>query len=77
MKQDKFYPLLINKMHEASIVPQQKVGFLTPVYRKIIPQIKYYPWKSLGLFSVLTALFLYYIFGTALVKLVGILQYGF
>lgn len=77
MSEDKFYQTLVSKMNEVAQVAPQTIGPLTPFYKKIVPQFKFYPWKSGIVLSVLGATFLYLLFGSALVKLASILQFGF
>jgi len=77
MNDDNFYKSLVSKMEEVALVKPQNVGRLTPFYKRIAPQFKFYPWKSAVALSFLGALFLYFVFGSAVVKLASILQFGF
>ncbi len=77
MKKDEFYQNLVAKMREVSQLPPQRIGPLTPFYKLVVPQFKYSPWKSGAAFSLLGTLFLYLIFGSLVVKLASILQFGF
>lgn len=77
MKQDKFYQILIAKMHEVAVLPPQTVGPFTPIYKRVVPRFKVYPWKSIAVLSLFGTVFLYFLFGPALVKLASVLQYGF
>ena len=77
MKNNKFYRELIIKMHEVSVVPPQTVGPLTPVYKKVVRELKFFPFKVIIPISFLFILFAYLIFGTWLVKLAETLQTGF
>lgn len=77
MKKDKTYSLLLAKMHEVTILPPQDVGLLTPLYKKVVPQFKFYPLKSAIVLSLILVFFLYIILGPALVKVATLLQYGF
>jgi hypothetical protein len=77
MKKDKLYHLLVSKMQEASVVPPQEVGIFTPFYKKIVPQLKIYPWKLAIIFSIISAFMLYFLFGKSLIKAVSLLQIGF
>lgn len=77
MTEDKFYQVLVSRMEEMAVVPPQNAGILTPVYKRMALQLKIYPWKSLGFIAVLSAVFLYLLFGPILVKLASILQFGF
>ena len=64
-------------MQEVSDVPTQEMGLFTPFYKKIVPQFKYRLWKSGAALSFLGALFLYLVFGSLVVKLASVLQFGF
>lgn len=77
MKNDKFYQVLVSKMQEVAVVPPQSVGPLTPFYKMVVPQLKYSPWRSMSVISILLAFFLYLVLGPILVKLASILQFGF
>lgn len=77
MKEDRFYQLLIDKMHEVSIVPPQTFGPLTHLYKKLAARLKFSPWQSAFVVSVISVFFLYLLLGAALVRLASLLQYGF
>lgn len=77
MKQDKTYDILVAKMHEVAIVPPQTMGPLTGLYKKIIPMFKFYPVRSLSIVSLVSAVLLYVVLGSLLVKIASILQFGF
>ncbi|OIO12908.1 hypothetical protein AUJ73_04745 [Candidatus Gottesmanbacteria bacterium CG1_02_37_22] len=77
MSKGDVYKLLVSKMNEVAVVPPQEIGSLTPIYKKIVPQLKFYPWKVTLIISSLIAFLLYMIFGATLVKLASLLQYGF
>jgi len=76
-KKDKIYQKLIAKMDEVSSLPTQEVGPFTPLYKMIVSQLKFYPWRVTTALSVIIAFLLYLIFGHALVKLASLLQFGF
>ncbi len=77
MNNKKTYQALVDKMHEVAVIPTQEVGFLTPIYKKIVPRFKYSPWKSAIILSSFFTLLLYFLLGTTLIKLVSLLQFGF
>lgn len=77
MKNDEFYRSLVAKMHQVAVVPPQNVGFLTPFYKKLVPQLKYFPFKTLIPLSLLAIFMAYLIFGTWLVRLAELLQLSF
>ena len=77
MNNDKFYRELVIKMHEVSVVPPQTVGPLTPVYKIVVRELKFFPFKVIIPLSFLFILAAYLIFGPGLVKLAEALQAGF
>lgn len=77
MKNEQTYRLLVAKMHEVALVSPQTIGPFTNFYKKVVPFFKYSPWRSAILISMLTAAFLYILFGSALVKIASTLQFGF
>lgn len=77
MKNRKTYQLLVAKMHEVTAVPPQTIGPLTGAYKRLVPFLKFSPWRITGLVSLLSAALLYLLLGGALVKLASILQFGF
>lgn len=77
MKQDKTYQLLVAKMHDVSVLPPQTIGPFTGVYKRVVPFLKIYPWRSAVVISTFATILLYFILGSALVKLASMLQYGF
>ncbi|MCL4338413.1 hypothetical protein M1271_01855 [Patescibacteria group bacterium] len=77
MDNDKTYQLLVDKMHEVAAIPTQEVGNFTIAYKKLVPFLKYYPWKSAIILSFISVSLLYLIFGTFLVKVASMLQFGF
>lgn len=74
---DKTYKLLVERMHEVAAIPPQEFGSLTFIYKRIVPYLKFSPWKSATIMSFIIASFLYLIFGAYLVKLTTLLQFGF
>ena len=77
MKNEDFYKSLVSKMHEIGVVPPQNIGPLTPFYKKLVPKLKYFPFKALFPVSFMAILAAYLIFGVWLVKLAEILQKSF
>lgn len=77
MNRDKTYELLLNKMHEVTVVPSQQLGGLTPLYKKIVPFFKFYPWRSAFIISLIGVLFLYLLLGSVLIRVASILQISF
>lgn len=77
MKNDKTYEMLRLKMNEIAVVPPQTLGPLTSLYKSIIPQFKFYPWRMAFLLSTLASFILYLLIGTSFVRIASILQFGF
>ncbi len=67
------------KMNEVfSIEPNELgVNFLTNYFRKITAYLKVMPFVYIIPLTFLSSIFLYFIFGRFLIKLVTVLQYGF
>lgn len=77
MKNGKTYQLLVAKMHEVTAVPPQTIGPFTGAYKRLVPHLKFSPWRMTGLVSLLATVLLYLFLGSALVRLASILQFGF
>lgn len=77
MKKDLIYEQLRERMKEVSSLPPQRIGRLTPVWKKTAPIVKNSPFKVFTLGGLATSLLLWLLLGSALVRLVNILQYGF
>jgi len=77
MKEDLYYRELVKKMTEIAIVTPQSVGPFTPLYKRVTPYFKEKPWKVLAFSSFITSTILYLLFGSLLVRLASILQFGF
>lgn len=77
MTDDKTYQLLVNKMHEVAIVPPQELGPFTIFYKRTTSYFKNSLWKTTGIVSFILSLFLYFLLGSSIVKLVSVLQFGF
>ncbi|KKS17809.1 MAG: hypothetical protein UU76_C0032G0009 [Parcubacteria group bacterium GW2011_GWC1_41_7] len=77
MKDDKIYKNLVAKMEEISSLFPQKIGFLTPHYKRLVPFLKYNPWIVFTFFAIAISLLFYFLFGSSIVKFVSLFQYGF
>ncbi|OGG03902.1 hypothetical protein A2W14_05535 [Candidatus Gottesmanbacteria bacterium RBG_16_37_8] len=77
MKNDYFYQRLVDKMQQMAVIPPQTVGPLTPLYKRLVPQFKFFPFKILIPASFVAIIFAYLIFGLKLVKLASLLQLSF
>lgn len=77
MRKDRTYQLLLTKMHDVASLPPQNVGPFTNIYKVVTANFKNSPYFPLGIISILSASFLYFIFGPGIVKLASLLQFGF
>lgn len=77
MRNEKTYRLLVAKMNEVAAVPPQTIGPFTGIYKRVVPLLKFSPWRAAFLLSIFATAVLYLIFGSALVRLASILQFGF
>ena len=77
MKNDILYQHLVDKMREVAALPPQEAGPFTYLYKSVVPRFKTKPWKSTTILALLATSFLYFLFGTTLVKLVSTIQFGF
>lgn len=77
MNNDKLYRELVAKMQEMAIVPPQTIGPLTFAYKRLVPYLKYAPWRSTLSVSFLLSIFLYLFIGSTIVKIASLLQIGF
>lgn len=77
MKNDKTYQILVARMNELALVPPQEIGFLTFIYKRLVPYFKFSPWRSSIVLAFLFAILLYFFLGSTLIKIASILQFGF
>lgn len=77
MYDEKMYRLLVARMQEMAVVPPQTVGPFTGLYKRIIPQLKWHPWRVVATLSLMLTVSLYVVFGIRVVHLVSLLQFGF
>ena len=76
MDHDRIYQSMVAKMQEMAVVPPQRLGLLTPLYKKVVPVFKISPLKSLVFLSLVATFTAFMLFGSRLVKLASILQAG-
>ena len=77
MRKDPTYNLLLDRMHEISILPPQDAGPFTGIYKRVVPYLKYSPWKTVIILALLLTFFSYLFTGPTLIKLASLLQFGF
>lgn len=74
---DTTYQKFMKRWEEVMELPPQTLGPLTPLYKFITKRMKVTPLPWFVVVSVLLALGLYIVFGSAIILLVSILQKGF
>lgn len=74
---DVIYQKLEKKLAEVTIVEPQNIGILTPLYKTLVPFLKFAPWRILIPLSFVFSLFGYFLIGQLIVFIVSLLQYGF
>lgn len=77
MKNDQLYKRLKERMSSVSVVPPQEVGPFTPLWKVATHFFKTSPLKVFFTTGFVSSIILWFLIGSALVKLVSILQYGF
>ena len=74
---DTSYQKFVKRWQEVTEIPPQNIGFLTPIYKKVVKHLKAMPWPHYVFVSLLVAVGLYFLAGSAIVLLASILQRGF
>ncbi len=77
MENDQLFNNFKNHWHQVMIVPPQRVGVLTPLYKWTVPYFKVAPWRVIGFVALGLSIFFYFQTGLFLVHIVSILQKGF
>ncbi len=77
MINDPIFESVKRRWEEVMMVPPQRVGPLTPLYKRVIPLFKVHPWRVLVLAAGFIALGSYILLGPMLVRIVSLLQKGF
>lgn len=77
MRNDRIYQHLKEKMELISTIPPQRVGPLTPLWKRAVFILKNNHLKVLTLSGFATSVALWMLFGASLVSLVSLLQNGF
>ena len=73
----KVYTQLRKRQIELAYVPPQRIGKLTPVYRKLIPWVKIAPWRMFIVWATVGVILLRFILGPSFVYVATILQQSF
>ncbi len=77
MKKKLLYQALRQRMDLVCLVPPQQLGFFTPYWKTMAAFLKNNFFYCFLLVSLIISLLLWFFQGTALVKLVSLLQAGF
>jgi len=74
---DALYNKFVKRWEEVTDLPPQKIGPLTPFYKKAVMRLKVMPMPLLIIGSLLVVICLYLFIGSTVTLLVSILQRGF
>lgn len=77
MQNTTLYQNFINKWQEVTEIPPQKVGVLTPYFKKVAPYFKSDPWKIIIPLSLLFILGVFWLVELTTPQVVSVLQTGF
>lgn len=73
----RLYEQFVKRWEEVTDLPVQTVGPFTSVYKMLVKRLKVMPLAALAMCALLSVVFLYILFGSAITLLVSILQKGF
>lgn len=74
---DTAYQKFVRRWEEVTELPTQTLGPFTPYYKMLVRRLKVMPWPLLVFISALVVLALYVLIGSAVTRIVNILQRGF
>ena len=74
---DTLYHKFVKRWEEVTDLPPQRVGPLTPYYKKLAAKLKVMPWPVLVFGAVILVICLYLLIGSTITLLVSVLQKGF
>lgn len=74
---DRKYEQFVNRWKDVTDLPKQQIGPLTPLYHQLVKPFKTMPGPVIFIIGSLIAIGLFFLFGSAIVRLVSILQQGF
>jgi hypothetical protein len=74
---DLTYDKFVKRWQQVTDLPPQTVGPFTPVYKMMTKRLKIMPWPALTIISILVVVAICFILGSAIPKLVSLLQRGF
>jgi len=73
---DQSFEIIQTKWKEIIDLPPQRLGWLTPAYHNMVKPLKVMPWPVFIVVSLVVVGSICIVLGTAIVKLVSILQRG-
>ena len=73
----RLYEQFVKRWEEVTDLPVQTVGPFTTLYKTLVKRLKVMPLAALAMCALLSVIFLYIVFGSAITLLVSILQKGF
>jgi len=71
------YAKFLRRWEEVTELPPQSLGPLTGLYKRLTKRFKVMPWPWFVSMSIMVAIALYILFGSAITYLVTLLQRGF
>jgi len=74
---DAFYQRFQKKWDEVTELPPQTVGPFTPYYKMVTKRLKVMPLPLLFILSVVCVVGLFFLLGSAITRIVSLLQKGF
>jgi hypothetical protein len=74
---DAFYQRFQKKWEETTDLPPQTVGPFTPFYKRMTRHLKVMPIPILILISIMCVVVLFFLVGSAITRIVSLLQKGF
>lgn len=74
---DTTYQKFLHRWEQVTDLPPQTVGPLTPYYKRAVKRLKVMPWPVLVGISLVSAIALYGVLGSAITLVVSLLQKGF
>ena len=74
---DTVYQRFLRRWEEVTELPPQTLGPFTSYYKIFVRHLKVMPWPLLVLISLLIVTGLYFLLGSAITRVVSILQRGF
>lgn len=77
MNKDTTYKKFVARWEEVVDLPVQTLGPFTPLYKRVVRQLKTMPFVPLIFLASGIVFLLYFLFGPAITRIVSVLQKGF